>query len=153
MHIKKIVRFEQRGTHLGMYSSDIAIVEELTDQIRHPCPRTDSLLWFRLGCKYVQHHGNEDLPAVYAAAEENLEKWFFGYNSKETALRWIFMDEWLLAFHQSGIVVSEYFCDEDDCVDGRTQSMFRSYLHRFSYDIPTYFRLAAAESKFRFESF
>lgn len=148
MHIKKIVRLETKVEHIGLYSSDIAVLDELQDSIRHPCPSDDSLLWFKLGSRYTTYHGEEDTQAVSDAAEANIEKWFFGYTSKQQCLQWVYKDEWLLSLHAAGIVVSEYFCNDSFVVEGRTQCIFSEYINRFSYDIPDYFRLAPASAKF-----
>lgn len=140
MQVKTIVRLELPSGQ-GVYSAGIPIVEDLEPNARHPLPQHDSKLWFELGCRYVVYNGPEDLPAVHAASEDNISKWWFAYEDRRMCSVWWYSSDWLYALHEAGVVVSEYVCDARSVITGNSQTIFSSYITRFMYDIPTYFAI------------
>lgn len=146
MQIHRILRMET-ADRIGMYSAGIPVVEQLNEKIRHCLPSEDDLLWFRLGCRYAIYKDESDLDAVHTAAEENISKWWFAYRDKAQCEHWVYRAAWMYELHESGIVVSEYFCKSENLVFGTTQVLFNSYELRFQYDLPTYFNLPPKPSR------
>jgi hypothetical protein len=146
MRIQKILRLELAdGT--GLYSSGIPMLVSLQDAMRHPPPQDDDLLWFKLGCRYVTYNEGQILDAIYEASEANISKWWFAYADKRMCQSWLYKTEWLHELHDSGIVISEYYCNFDNIIFGNTQVIFDQYLNRFSYKIPDYFNLPPSRQR------
>lgn len=138
--IKKVLRLEVAGSGVGLYASGLDIVKELQDSMKHPAPEADELLWWTLGNYYVDFDG-ENVAAVYDAAEINLHKWWFCFDSISVVRSWIYRNEWLIELHNNGIVLSEYICFDSDVITGHTQSILKSYEKKFSYSILEYFNI------------
>jgi hypothetical protein len=107
----------------GMYQGSYGALCPLTfDSARHPIPENDSLLMDNMSCVIER----EGLPPATSAWSFIYGRYRFGFASVDQLRAWVYQDDWLVKLHLYGLRLAVYDVDDEDCVVGYTQAIFRN---------------------------